>query len=51
MEGVSGKYLEDSAIIKSSNFSLEENSQETLWKITWSMLEEWVKNETAKPLE
>ncbi|KAG9511130.1 Short-chain dehydrogenase TIC 32, chloroplastic, partial [Fragariocoptes setiger] len=42
LRGVSGVYLEDSAIAKSSRASRNVENQEKLWQVTNHLLEEWV---------
>ena len=42
LEGVGGKYLEDSAITKSSGFSYDIEHQERLWQHTGATLSPWL---------
>jgi hypothetical protein len=41
LNGLSGKYLEDSAIHTSSTISYNKYNQDKLWNITWKLLTKW----------
>jgi hypothetical protein len=41
LNGLSGKYLEDSAIFTSSTISYNKYNQDRLWNMTWKLLTKW----------
>jgi hypothetical protein len=41
LDGISGVYLEDCCVTKSSRNSFDKKMQEQLWKTTWDLLKKW----------
>ncbi|CAG2161532.1 unnamed protein product [Oppiella nova] len=44
VEGISGVYLEDCCVTKSSKRSYDKKTQELLWNNTWHLLHKWTPN-------